>query len=174
MRVKPNKNVWVRMMNINQKAQSVQTSNEFTGVDLDEMPDEDMFAKVDDEIASMAVEFAKQLPDEILKISEALSELEATNDEKDSCTQLFRLVHDLKGIAGTFDYMLITVIANEICCLIEPPEPITADRLKVVRFHVEAMKLVQQKRMTGTDNPQGVRIVDTLQLLTKKVLQEEA
>lgn len=162
------------MMNINQKAQFVQTSSELADEEPDEIYDEDMFSKVDDEIANMAVEFAKQLPDELLQISEALSGLETANDDKDSRSELFRLVHDLKGIAGTFDYMLITMIANEICDLIEPPAPITADRLKVVSFHVEAMKLVQQKGMTGTDNPQGVRIVDTLKLLTKKMLQEEA
>jgi len=162
-----------KIMNTNQKVEFVQVPNTFVNTDLEDMPDDAMFSMADDVIARLAVEFIERLPDDLLKVEEAVAALEAAPNDKDCYTALFRLVHDLKGMAGTFDYMLITVIGNDLCRFIERPVPITPRRLKVVRFHLEAMKLVEQKRMTGADNPQGMRIVDTLHSMAQKVLLEE-
>lgn len=153
-------------------AKIVQAPNAFADDDLYDLPDGLTFEGADDAIANLATEFIERLPDELLKIDEALTDLEAAPDDKDCFTKLFSLVHDLKGMAGTFDYMLITVIGNDLCHFLERPEPLTVRRFKVVRFHVEAMKLVVQKSMSGADNPQGQRLVDTLHSMTQKVLEE--
>lgn len=44
--------------------------------------------------------------------------------------------------------------------------------LKAVRFHVEAMKRVAEKRMTGDGDKHGLHMIDTLHAMTQKVLKE--
>lgn len=155
-----------------QASQESQTPGALVDDDFYDLPDDTVFEEADGAIAGLAAEFIARLPDELLKIEEALTELEAAPSDKDCYSNLFSLVHDLKGMAGTFDYMLLTVIGDALCHFLERPEPLTVRSFKVVRFHVEAMKLVVQKSMSGTDNSQGQRLVDTLHSMTQKVLGE--
>ena len=165
------------MVMINQKTEATQKPKAMPEViaeaDCDAGLDETTLFAADDAVQSLAAEFIKQLPDDIFQIEEALSALEAAPGDEDCFNNFFRLLHDLKGMAGTFDYMLITVIGNDLCRFIERQVPITERRLKVVRFHVAAMKLVEEKHMTGENHPHGLRIIDTLHSMTQKVLQEE-
>ncbi len=123
-------------------------------------------------IEKLAVEFVQRLPDEFKAIEAALAALAEKPGDASRRSGLFRLVHDLKGQAGTFDYMLITVIGNDLCRFIERPIAMTPRCLKVMGFYVDAMKRVADKRLTGDGGGQGLSMIDTLHRMTQKVLSE--
>ncbi|NQU56724.1 MAG: Hpt domain-containing protein [Rhodospirillales bacterium] len=131
------------------------------------------FSAADEVIYALAKEFVQRLPDEFTRIETALAALETTPDDETCNSELFRLVHDLKGQAGTFDYILISVIGNDLCRYIERPIAMTPRRLKVLRFHVDAMKRVAEDKMTGDQHEHGLRMINTLHSMTQKVLQED-
>lgn len=173
MRVTPYRQVWNKTMNANKHIEYVQVPNTFLEMCTRNTSDEQMFSAADDIIKKLAVEFVHRLPRELLEIDEALAVLEAAPDDKVPFNAFFRLVHDLKGMAGTFDYMLLTVIGNDLCRFIEHVDHLTPRHMKVVRFHVEALSIVAQNRMVGDGDARGKGIVDTLHSMTQKVLQED-
>ncbi len=130
------------------------------------------FAAADQVIADLGKEFVARLPGEMKAIKDAVRALQANPADKALHDGLFRLVHDLKGQAGTFDYMLISVIGNDLCRFLERFTPLTLRGLKVVGFFVDAMQTVTDKRMTGDGHGLGTRMIDTLHRMTQKVLQE--
>jgi len=130
------------------------------------------FSDADAAVNRLAVEFVARLPEELGEIENALTAMEVAPGETAPRLALFRLVHDLKGQAGTFDYLLITVIGNDLCRFLERPIPMSPRCLKVVHFHVDAMKQVAEKKITGDGEGHGLRMVNTLHSMTQKVLQE--
>ena len=129
------------------------------------------YAAAENAINDMAEGFVARLPDEFHEIDAALAALEVEPEDTSCRTRLHTLVHDLKGQAGTFDYQLITDIGNDLCRFIERPGATTPRCLKVVRFHVDAMKRVAEKRMTGDGDKHGLHMIDTLRNMTRKALQ---
>ncbi|MBF0248251.1 MAG: Hpt domain-containing protein [Alphaproteobacteria bacterium] len=123
-------------------------------------------------IDNLSVEFAERLPGELTRIELALADLTEDPGSIDKRKHLFLLVHDLKGQAGTFGYMLITVIGNDLCRFIERPVALRFRCLKVMSFFVDAMKRVCDEKMTGDDPARGQKIIDALHAMTQKVLQE--
>jgi HPt (histidine-containing phosphotransfer) domain-containing protein len=73
------------------------------------------FAAADNVILELAKEFEARLPEELEKIEAAYKAVKETPEDEELRNALFRLVHDLKGQAGTFDYNLITVVGNDLC-----------------------------------------------------------
>lgn len=123
-------------------------------------------------IAELGAEFVARLPNELSAIREEFDAVRLSPDDPRARDRLFRRVHDLKGQAGTFGYRLITVIGNDLCRFLEQPVSLTDRRIKVVGFHIEAMERVARERITGTGGDQGMKMINTLQGLTYKVLNE--
>lgn len=142
------------------------------GVDNAPLADVD-FSAVDDVINALSKDFIERLPEDMAQIEKAMDELEKTPTDSARPTVLFRHVHDLKGQAGTFDYHLLTIIGNDLCRFVERPLEWTDRRLKVVRYHIEAMKYVVKYQITGDGGEQGRKMVDALHSMSLKALQQE-
>lgn len=160
-------------MNANKHLEYIEMPNTFLEMCSKNTSDEDMFSAADAVIKKLAVEFVERLPGELLKIDQAMADLEAAPGDKAQFNTFFCLVHDLKGMAGTFDYVLLTAIGNDLCRFIEHARPLTLRHMKVVRLYVAALNKVAQKRISGDGGVRGARIMDTLHSMTQKVLQED-
>lgn len=79
--------------------------------------------------------------------------------------QLYRLSHDLKGLGGTFDYQLITIIGESLCALIADQD-LPNDRYlqRYVIAHVAALQAVLRFDMSGNGGDEGERLLATLEL----------
>lgn len=130
------------------------------------------FAAADNVILELAKEFAARLPAELEKIEAAFKAVQASPEDEELRNALFRLVHDLKGQAGTFDYNLITVVGNDLCRFLERRVQMTSRRLKVVGFFIEGMGLVAKRDIKGDGGEFGMKLINTLHGMTQKVLQE--
>lgn len=130
------------------------------------------FDAIQDIVNRFGAEFVERLPGELAAIGAALSVLKAEPASEDARKKLFGLVHDLKGQAGTFDYMLLTVVGNDWCRFIEHADPITPRHLQVMDFFLDALNRIAEQRMTGFDEALANRMIETLHAMTQKVLQE--
>ena len=129
------------------------------------------FSAAHDIIAGLSVEFELRLPGELAAIGAELEKLKQAPQDADQAKELFRRVHDLKGQAGTFNYMLITVVGNDWCRFIEHAKTITPRHLKVMDFFLDALNRVYKNKMKGDDPEGGQHIINTLHAMVQKVLQ---
>jgi len=130
------------------------------------------FSAAEAALEKLAPAFVAGLPKALSDIEKAYSALKSDPGDAKLRTELFRLVHDLKGQAGTFNYMLITVIGNDLCRFIERDIVLTPPCIKVIGFHIEAMKRVTKDKITGDGDGLGMQMVNLLQQKTHDVLQD--
>lgn len=173
MRVNPFELTCDKTMNENRHLDHAQLPNNFLLSYSKDTANEEMFSTADEILNKLAVDFVEGLPGELLKIDEAMADLEAALGDKARFNTFFCLIHDLKGMAGSFDYVMMTVIGNDLCRFIEHTRPLTLRHMKVIRFHVEALNMVAKKGITGDGGETATRTLNTLHSMTQKALQED-
>ncbi len=130
------------------------------------------FDAADDAIRELGIEFVARLPEELARIVSAFDDVKVASEDSARRTILFRLVHDLKGQAGTFDYDLLTTIGDDLCRFLERHFDLTRVRLQVIGYHIDAMMLIMKERLTGTGGAQGEKMVGTLRRMVERVVEE--
>lgn len=111
-------------------------------------------------------------------VEEDLTNVQAAYEKADSdaagrkqhLADVFRICHDMKGQGGSFGYQLITLIANQICRVLEKVENPGAEVLPVIKVHIHAMRLVISSRMEGDGGKAGASMMKGLEATLAKVL----
>lgn len=80
--------------------------------------------------------------------------------------------HDIKGHGSTFDYLLLTDIADSLCRLIRSDEAAAAKQLDLIKLHVDALHIVVEHDIRGHGGAQGQELVNTLKTAVDKMLKE--
>ena len=76
----------------------------------------------------------------------------ATNPDQDAREELFRIAHDLKGQATTFEYPMIARMASSLTRLFDGTKPSETIPLGLVDAHIAAIRIVfRDKIKTATD-----------------------
>ena len=60
--------------------------------------------------------------------------------------QMRRLLHDLRGQAGTFGYPLVSHVGDSACKFIDLSENFGDIEIEVLRMHVDALKAINQAK----------------------------
>ncbi|NJO33106.1 MAG: hypothetical protein HC869_08135 [Rhodospirillales bacterium] len=77
------------------------------------------------------------------------------------------LAHDLKGLGGTFDYDLITIVAESMCRAITDQAVVTDEGLqRRLAAMATALRAIVQFNLKGDGGVQGRDLIATLQLPT--------
>lgn len=88
--------------------------------------------------------------------------------------RLLKHAHNVKGQAGTFDYMLLTLVADSLVKMIERlgwhDLTLAADKTysEVVELHLGAMDLILKERLKGDGGGSGKALLDGLHKATAK------
>jgi hypothetical protein len=79
--------------------------------------------------------------------------------------QLYRLSHDLKGLGGSFDYELVTVVGESLCSLIKN-DALPGDQSLQRRTlaHIAALKAILQFDLKGDGGGDGEELLATLRM----------
>lgn len=77
--------------------------------------------------------------------------------------RLYRLSHDLKGLAGTFNYGLATTVGDALCGLIRNDAlPDDHSLQRRILAHVAALKAILQFDLKGDGGREGDELLTTL------------
>lgn len=82
----------------------------------------------------------------------------------DALSQIFGLVHNMKGQGKSFGYDMITTIGASLCEFLRKDDTDTGDRaMQVVKAHIDAIGVVVEHRLEGDGGPLGRKLVQRLQ-----------
>jgi len=133
--------------------------------------DVEAIAKAEAMIANLQDDYLVWADEDTTKLEQACDVL--THDPLDpeaAKAEVFHVAHDMKGQGGSFGYDLITVVGDQLCRFVEglegAPSRTEAD---VLRVHVETIRLILSKRMTGDGGQEGALLLDGLQQTVRKV-----
>ena len=78
----------------------------------------------------------------------------------------YRVVHDMKGEAGTFGYPLVTRIGSSLCRYLYDHQEEQDFDLDVLQYHVDAIKAVITNNIEGDGGEVGQALVGELEAMT--------
>lgn len=92
----------------------------------------------------------------------------ANLDHQHSLSQFRTLIHNMKGQGGSFGYPLVTAVCSSFYPLIRPELRQNATQLALVKMHLEALRLIFQRRIAGDGGEIGAALVARLEGLARK------
>ena len=108
-------------------------------------------------------EFEVALRKDILKIKDAVAEMtDSPNAIQHALSKINGISHDIKGMAATFDYPLLTTIAQSLCHFITNCKPATQSGLTVIKAHAKAMETVVSHSLQGDGGEVGQALIEIL------------
>ncbi|MEX0693694.1 MAG: Hpt domain-containing protein [Rhodospirillales bacterium] len=123
-------------------------------------------------IEQMADSYLEWVQEDLVRMDAAYKALAAAaGDRTAEADQVFQIAHDIKGQGGSFGYDLMTLIANELCRLIERQEDFGSAEVQAIKVHVDAMKLVIQNRMKGDGGANGQALVTGIRQVGDKLIK---
>ena len=78
-------------------------------------------------------------------------------------SELHRRGHDLKGLAPTYGYQLVTRICNSLCKLTSDEAVGINPPIQILRAHVEAVRAIIAGDIKGAEHPVGVALAAELE-----------
>lgn len=121
-------------------------------------------------IAEMGDAYLEWVQDDLARLEAAYKGLVASSgDGTKEADDVFQVAHDIKGQGGSFGFDLMTVIANELCRLIERQKNFGGAEKEAVKVHIDALKLVIQEGMRGDGGPGGQALVEGIRRVGDKL-----
>lgn len=85
---------------------------------------------------------------------------------------LFRMAHDLKGEAATFEYPMISRMAASLARLLESSKPSETVALGLIDAHVAAVRIVFRDKIRTASDRMSVVVADELEARVCEALDE--
>jgi hypothetical protein len=79
-----------------------------------------------------------------------------------------RLLHDLRGQAGTFGYPLVSHIGDSACKFIDLSEDFGPTETDVLAMHINALQAIRQAKIKGDGGAVGRELMDGLRKVILK------
>lgn len=130
------------------------------------LPDAAAIARAEAAVEKLADDYLLWIGADIARFDEALA---AGRDDaslhKDSIETILRLAHDVKGQGATFNYPLVSRVAQSLCLYLE--HRLECADLRVVSAHVEALRTIVAGKVRGEGGEIGRQIADSLERLVR-------
>lgn len=133
----------------------------------------ELLEKAEQVIANLAPSYLDWVEEDLRRAQALLEQIEKCtgDDAKPLLTDLFTIVHDIKGQGGSFNYALMTAVGKYLCRFIEAiqntPQP---SHWPVLRVHVDTLRLIIGDRMEGDGGIAGDRILRGLAATITKTI----
>ena len=82
--------------------------------------------------------------------------------------RIFVISHEIKGQGATFEFPLLTLIAESLCTLIETSGEESSERLKLIGLHIDALKVVVNENIRGAGGDSGKEMIAMLRMAVEK------
>lgn len=119
-------------------------------------------------LANMSCEFDSWLDDELQRIEGAWEKGRKLDDRENQLNELYGYSHDLKGLATTYGYPLITRYAASLCRLIATETSRAVAPASLIDAHVKACRTAMRQQIKTSDHPVGVALAEELETQTEE------
>jgi len=131
--------------------------------------DLDALAKAEAVIANLADDYLDWVREDFVRLEAAYDVLiSGEGNDKDNLEALFQIAHDMKGQGGSFGYDLMTSIGDHMCRLLEKVDKAGPLEIKMIRLHIDAMRVVITKELKGDGGAEGRQLMMGLALVGDK------
>jgi len=117
---------------------------------VDERHADDPVARAEQALAGLSSEFAGWMTEECNRLAAAHVALRDNGFTQDSCEELFRAAHDIKGDATTFGYPMAAMAAESLCRIIEHSPNIAQVPDNLIAHHINAIQAIVREHANIT------------------------
>lgn len=129
----------------------------------------ELIAKADESVKKLGGEFEQIFAGNIAEIAAAMSDVNKGGMARmDGLDTLRRVLHDLRGQAGTFGYPLVSQVGDSACKFIDLTEDFEDTEIEVLTMHVDALRAIHQAKITGDGGPVGQELMSGLRKVILK------
>jgi hypothetical protein len=121
-----------------------------------------LVARAEAALDRLSVNFGPWLAEEILHLAAVRASVRATGFNAETAANLNIRVHELKSLAATYGFPLITQIAESLCRLIEDEDTRLAAPLLLIDAHIDAISAAMRDDVRTDNDPIGRALVDAL------------
>jgi hypothetical protein len=134
---------------------------------------EDAVTRAEAALEDLSTEFAQWMELECTRLDSARREARQSRLSKQSCDELFRAAHDMRGQATTFGFPLITPVADSLCRLIEHTPDAARIPFDLIDQHVDGIRAIANKNTRGHSERMATRLAGKLRQVTDEFLTHE-
>ena len=120
------------------------------------------------DLAALQSDYERWTLEAIARMSEALARARSGTEGRAAALRLlFEAAHDVKGQGASFGYPLLSRIGQSLCRIghAAPYEAFSDEALKVVGAHVDALRIIIEKRVRGDGGTLGARLAEKLEAM---------
>lgn len=129
----------------------------------------EMLAKAEQSIQKLGDEFETIFGDNVAALVAAMADVRQGGMTRErALIAVRRLLHDLRGQAGTFGYPLVSHIGDSACKFIDLSEDFGPTETDVLAMHIDALKAVRQTKIKGDGGDIGRELMDGLRKVILK------
>jgi chemotaxis protein histidine kinase CheA len=107
---------------------------------------DDPVARAEKALAGLSGEFKNWMTVESDRLASTYATAVKDGFSKDSCGEMFRAAHDIKGDAATFGYPSAGAAADSLCRIIEHAPDIRAVPAQLIAHHINAIQAIVRER----------------------------
>ncbi len=120
-------------------------------------------------VASLGGQYLEWVEADLVKLDASLAKIETSDTIESASVRDFRkIVHDIRGMGGTFEFDLVTTIADQVHSLVHAFESFGPEQVVALQVHVGALKVVVAERLKGEGGRRGREVLDGLQKVYDK------
>lgn len=128
-----------------------------------------LIAQAEESVKKLGAEFETIFTDSVLTLASAMTEVRQTGMTREhGLIRMRRLLHDLRGQAGTFGYPLVSQVGDSACKFIDLSEDIGDTEVEVLGMHIDALKAICQAKIKGDGGPVGRELMSGLRKVILK------
>ncbi len=127
--------------------------------------DPGLLSRAEARVADLADDYRSWVQGDLEQLEARLAEAAAAGDTLARTSTLraaYVLAHDIKGQGATFDYPLVTHVADSLCRYIERTVDLDRTDFKIAAAHAGALRAVLANDVRGDGGALGRQVVDSL------------
>lgn len=128
----------------------------------------EVIQRAENALQSMSGEFETWLDEEITRVETAWDKASDLSDRESQLYSLYGYSHDLKGLATTYGYPLVTRYAASLCRLIATETSRQVAPAELIDAHVKACRTAMRMKIKTKDHPVGVALAEELETQTEE------
>ena len=132
--------------------------------------DEAALQRAEQVIEDLADTYLETVRADLEKLQNAFAELKSgAGDKEKHLADIFQIAFDIKGLGGSFDFNLMTVIGNQLCRYLDGLEgdPEAGD-LDLIQLHIDALQVVIAEGLKGDGGAAGEQLLSGLESVVAK------